>query len=389
MSTTDNNWHDAHLKTALEHAPDHHVQASESVRKQVLNYANQATTSQPTWFNRLKKFNHLKNWLLKDHFANAQWAGFTGVAAMLLVAVLLWRQHPEDSVWISATPKEISESSPNQATTIAQTQGKISQDSDAAITQAPPAPINAQRDSALQTTPIVADNQPANPPTLEAKKRDRMNNQHRQAEESIDNKPLAQLNAVPPITDKKEPAAPITNENADVNIDAPVAAMAAPAPTIIAKPAAAEAASEPLSHQKSMVKGITNKKMDDAPINAEDEHNRAVLTDQDKLRQQGTSSNTVASDALANALIAQGGQAIAQRDIHAGTLRLLQIKPLQNAQINSEQKCQKTSTNTTSADPQTGYKIETLVRCEYSDVLIKAIETYNQTMLTWYYQNKN
>jgi hypothetical protein len=381
MTNADEGLYDAHLKTALEQAPDHHAQASEHVRKQVLDYAKQATKSPSTWFNRLK------NWLLKNHFANAQWAGFTGVTAMLLVAVLLWRQHPEDTVWISATPKKITENSPTSAATIAQTQGDISQDSATAVTQAPSAPINAQSDHALQTTPNSADNKPANLPTLAVKKLDRTNSQNRQAKESTENEQLAQLNEEQPKADKKEK--PIADEHADANIEAPVAAMAAQAPVIMAKPAAAEATSEPLSKQRSMVKGITDKNIESPPISIEDGRRSAIPTHQEKLSSQAASTNTLESDVLANGLLEQGGQAIAQRDIQAGTLRLLRVKSLQNSHIHNAQECQKTNENTTSTDPQTGYIIEMLVRCERSDVLIKAVESYNQTMLTWYLQHKN
>lgn len=380
MTTKDNNWHDEHLKTALKHAPDNHVQASEQVRNQVLTYAQQAINMQPSGLSRLK------NWLFKDHFANAQWASLTGVAAMLLVAVLLWRQHPEDTVWISATPQGTSENSPPSAEMPAKTEGEISQNATPADMPASPAPIEAQRDSSLPSAPIVAEDLSANQQTLEAKKLDLSASKKARLKESASTEPVGQLNHAQSDSDKKELPKLIKNENAQAEAtatEAPVAAMAAPAPAIVAKPTLVETTDETFNKQKSIVPSIADKKRESTSISADIRHNNTA-----PINQETNSTHILESAALSNALVEQGGQTIAELDIEVGTFRLLQVKPQQDSLTKKIHECKQSSTAKT-VDAQTGYRIEILVPCERAETLIKAVETYNQTMRNWYLQHKN
>ena len=380
MTEPNNDWHDAHLKAALKHAPDNHAQVSELTRKQILNYANNAVKKQPS------KLNRFKSWLFKNHFASSQWAGLTGVTAVLLVAVLFWRQHPEETVWISATPKDISENSPASAKAPTKIQAEVSQNAASADSLAPSAPDNPQNDSTFQPAPIAAKSPLAKQQRLEDKKLDSLASKNIPSAEYSANRLQGQLHDAPVKSSREELTQPIINQQDQAKIataQAPVEAAAAPAPMAITQPDFADTTGEAIGKEKLIKQGVADKKMESTPlnVNAEQSHTEA-------LKQRMGQLSSLDSTNLSNALTEQGGQAIAQQDIEAGTFRLLKVKAQKNVSKQEAQAC-KPLRLADKVDAETGYKIETLTVCNDADALIKATEDYNQIMKSWHLMHKN
>ncbi len=94
--------------------------------------------------------------------------------------------------------------------------------------------------------------------------------------------------------------------------------------------------------------------------------------------------------ALIKALIKEGGEAVAKKDIEAGNLRILKIEALE---------CGKTGKHESSFDALTNYKVVVLEVCRSegeasndkasSALLQREVGAYNQTMLNWYQTHKN
>lgn len=103
--------HDEHLKLALRHAPDSELAPDALIRETVLAYANahlQASSD--------SKLSCLQKWFRFSHVANWQLASMASVAATLLIAVVLWQQRPDDTIWADALPTITSADLSKQAT---------------------------------------------------------------------------------------------------------------------------------------------------------------------------------------------------------------------------------------------------------------------------------
>jgi hypothetical protein len=92
---------DEHLQQALKHAPDSDLAPSELVRKNVLNYAKQAS-QHPHGYWLAGLLSNIKNW---------QWAGMSSVAVALLAALMLREQLPEEPIWSESKVREVAQNS--------------------------------------------------------------------------------------------------------------------------------------------------------------------------------------------------------------------------------------------------------------------------------------
>ena len=376
MTTPNNNLQDAHLKAALQHAPDVLLQPNEQIRHKILAHAKQATTPRQSWLTRLK------NWIQKEHFASTQWAGLAGLTAMFFVAILLWRQHPEDTVWISATPKNIPEIS--QTTTEKKSNAndgvKLDELSKSESMQAAP-PSIAKADGNAQTNnlPSLAESKLPEAPATEAKKVGRKADKN----ESLKDAAVAiQQNQADELSKATESVA---------IAEAPVATAPAPMPKEQTA-TEAESAEKPSFKQKARMQHLPNKADDSGPASA-DAGSLNLEAPREEVRQKNTivpsNSGLNEHENLVNVINTQGGAAIAQRDIQAGKLRLLQLTHQQNLSTTKADECHLETPRPTSIDAQTGYTIEYITVCTYSEVLRKEVDTYNQTMKNWYLQHKN
>jgi hypothetical protein len=77
-----------------------------------------------------------------------------------------------------------------------------------------------------------------------------------------------------------------------------------------------------------------------------------------------------------------GGKGAANQDIQAGNLRLLKIET--QSKDSETPGCPQLTAQTAALDALTGYKIEPVGSCDATDLLLKEVEIYNQTMRDWY-----
>lgn len=402
---TEQHLHDAHLKKALEHAPDADAQASEQVRNTVLAYAKQAAKPRANWLH------NIKNWLLKDHFANAQWAGLTGLAAVFLVTILLWREHPEDIVGIGDAPSVISESAE-----ITQEPPEAKPDAAQKEVAAAPAATAQAELTQNQVAPaevfIESQNIPATPPVAEEKQvnrpksaivwqsvqqnNTRLNNtqaKDKNLAEKTETDKLSKLEAAatsqsPPLA-KKE----IAEDIAVPEVVAPI--EAAPAPTVIATPApttaptSSDAALEAApSKNKVLARGAAQAKPENATegsisTNNDADFNVGHQDERRKAERHTLNANSVDNHVLAKTILQNGGQALATHDIQTGKYRLLKVVVHSENSANQNE-CIAAKTQTHAVDAQTGLAIENIDVCLATDKLMQEVAHYNQAMNAWF-----
>jgi hypothetical protein len=353
MSLDDLNLKDEHLRKALQHAPDSDVTPSDVTRKTVLDYADKSAKTRhearsESWFLRL--INVFNNWQVPRW----QLAGMGSLAASLLVVVMIWHENPDDPMQVATAPTEINEAAPQfeprSEPTLAQ--NKL-----------------AKEEYATTAAPEAASAEMAAPKAQE------------QAQDKIEAKVVtkakpakqeaAEITRPPPAAIEAASGADSTRlkERAVIAEVAPPTPVAA-APATVAEPAPAsvEASTDSASEQTARA-APTNKaarKMAEAEV---------TLTESDASR-PAVASATAAKPApetnttLAQAISQQGGKALANQDIQAGRLRILDL-----------------SKQAATVDDETGYRIEFIA--DDSGTLATEVAAYNQTMRDWYLnQNK-
>lgn len=400
---TEQHLHDAHLKKALEHAPDADVQASTQVRNAVLDYARKSTKPKRSW---LAIF---KNWLIKDHFSNAQWAGLTGLTAVLLVTVLLLREHPEDAIWTADNPATIPESSPATAEFKTQSNGAIQQDAPAKLNnQTAPAAEETLSTSAdslttTQSSSLPEKNRQASNAEPEAKKLDRDIHKDAQLKESTASSPIATMDTVglaksadkslEITTDEKK----VTAKNSPKEIaiaDAPIVASPAPAAAPMEATAqsmpATDAADKAMSKPKAASRELTSNKAEESVRDTVEGAKAANEADdsthiQNKERRQKLNENLSTNADIAKMIVLNGGQAMAKSDINAGNYHLFKVITHDKTDAH-DRDCVAQKTLTESTDAQSGLPIKNIDVCAASAQLVKEVEIYNKTVLDWFLQ---
>ena len=396
---TEQHLHDAHLKKALEHAPDADVQVSPEVRNKVLGYAKNAaakesTTPKQSWLAGVK------NWLLKDHFANAQWAGLTGLTAMLLVAFLFWREHPEDIVGIGDTPANIPESAeiaqapleiaPDSAHHEAATATTIEQ---AEAPQNPaPAGVLVENKNISTAPPLTEETQANRPKSVvigqSAQQNTELLKEKRLAEQTETDK-LSRLD-----TATKQQSLPPAKKEITKDIALPeVVAPIEPAPTVAAAPAPTSAPTvsdatleASPSQDKALERGVAQANSEGAAkgsISANSDANFGSANPDEKRRKLTPNHGLDAH--FAKVLIAKGGKAMAESDTKAGNYRLLKVVIHAEADTNKAD-CVAPKSSVENIDERSGFPIKNIDVCVASVQLAKEVEIYNKTVLDWYFQ---
>ena len=389
---------DAHLKKALEHAPDANVQVSTHVRNIVLDYAKKSTNPKTNWLASVK------NWLLKDHFANAQWAGLAGLAAVFLVTVLMWRGHPEDTVWIAATPDVISENSPASAEVPAQVTGAVSQD------VAPAEEILPADSTAItQTAPTVAKNKQTRHATPEAKKLDRLANKDGQLKEVAESEQTSRDSALDlaKSIDTQLGNSRAEGKTAEKNVAEQVAIAEAP---IVSAPAAAatepmiateqnmpsteatdKLITKPMSKPKTISRGLADSKAEagttstqESVVAASDADINSTTLHAEKRRQKLKGNLAIDTD-FAKTILLNGGQAMAKSDTETGNYRLFKVITHSESDAKIAD-CVAPKTLVDNIDERSGLPIINIDVCTASMQLLKEVENYNKAMIDWYLQ---
>ncbi|HOY71113.1 MAG TPA: hypothetical protein PL131_00145 [Methylotenera sp.] len=398
---------DAHLKKALEHAPDTDVQVRQQVRNTVLDYAKKATQPQNHWLASVK------NWLLKDHFANAQWAGLTGLATVILVTVLLLRDHPEETIWTADTPATISENSPASAVVNSQTEGAILHEPPANVSsQVAPASeevVSANADSLTtsQSAPLSDKNITTIHAEPETKKLERIVSKDAQLKETTASDQVSKADALDLAKSASKPLASATTERKATENDVAKQVAIAETPTAItpATPAAApivaeqnlpaaeaadQSASKPISKPKATLRELTDNKAEagatitqQGSVNAADADFNSPLH-AEKRRQKLKGNLEINSD-FAEIILLKGGQAMAKSDTEAGNYRLFKVITHSENYAKKED-CIATKTPNEKIDERSGFPIINIDVCTASAQLLKEVEIYNKTMIDWYFQ---
>jgi len=259
---------DKHLQTALHHAPDQDLAPSQSVRKSILNYANNAIKSAPeNWLRR--SLNAFVNWHLKTW----QVTGMGALASMLLVIVMVREQAPEEPIWVEPDNKSVAQ------VEVSQSKAEIPAANAPEVYQALPEP--AERAAPMREEAKAK-------PSLEKRE---LATQEAPAKELAEKTQIALAPELPKMAEMADAAEAV---------QAPEAAVVAVAPKPKPSPAVELEAKKSLSNARQANIGVVN----EAPM-----------------------SDAQMSQALnIGALIKQGGEATAKQDIAAGNLRVLKIE---------------------------------------------------------------
>lgn len=123
------------------------------------------------------------------------------------------------------------------------------------------------------------------------------------------------------------------------------------------------------------------------PVEPLAKENAAVQNDVFSKRKAFSTESVLRSGGadLADAIVKEGGQALANRDIQAGALRNLYLEAY--IPQNSNQVCELTKSDVAGFDPVTGYRVTRISGCYATPALIREVEIYNQTMHAWYAKN--
>lgn len=385
---TEPHMQDALLKKALTHAPDQDVQPDAITRNHILNYAIDATKARRTWLSQLK------NWLFNDHVANAHWAGLTGLAAVLLVSLLLWREHPEDLVGISDTPATISES-----TEISEKKADFAPaaTSPAAAEIAPDQAITESKEQiTMQTTAPtsapVAENTPAEKPAkaIIIGRAEMVDNSQLKMANKVESKKLATVE-----TDQIKPAA------LEKNSKETFSQSGATSPELKTQQASEEVAlaqAEPAPAEAPAPRSVPIKASDtDNATNINKDKANTIERNQSRAKVEGHTVGgnmgeaslddqrrkiSVDHKALASLILQNGGQAIAKQDIQAGIYRLFKVIAHQENKTD----CDAPETHAEKIDERSGLPIQHIDVCIASAQLLKEVDIYNKAVLDWYLQ---
>ena len=363
MNLRDENFKDAHLQKALRHAPDNDIAPNESTQKAVLDYADNALklgqkphaeSHSQSWHARLKKA--INAWQLPRW----QLAGMGSLAASLLVVVMIWHENPDESildnpVQVAAAPDAVQrDAAPSVQPELTQNElvkEEASQAEQSAQTVAEAAPVVASADSAA--------------PNTQAKVIAKSSKQ--EAETAPTDKTV--LAAAPEGVSGQVPEKDVDSTSAK---EAAVKAeVALPAPVAAAPAAASVEASAEVASTTEI--SSARKKMADAE-QPQTEHTEAKA-DLPKAITAAKQAVPSSNSDLAMTLGTIGGQALANKDIQTGRLRILYLS---NEATND------------AVDEATGYRKEAVLVNEGASEktslksLVLEVEAYNKTMRDWH-----
>jgi hypothetical protein len=385
MSTRDDNFKngnfkDKHLQKALQHAPDSDIAPSEVTSKAVLDYADEALkliretrskSSQESWFSRLK--NVFNSWKIPSW----QLTGMGSLAASLLVVVMIWHENPDDPMQVATGPSDVvqSEAVQNEAA------------KNEAVETAPAPAINEEQvTSAESVTPKLQDKVETKAVAkAKSNKQETQTTSQASIEAPADKTVVATAPAAASTQglEKEADGARLKARPKDSTVTADAAPTPAPiaaAPAPVSEPVATakaevnaegslEASTDAASQQTAARTAPVNKaakKMDDAEQAEADLPSTAAAA-------------KPANNTLALALSKQGGQALANKDIQAGKLRILYLS---------------NEAESSAVDDATGYRKEAVLANKDAGEeaslksLAAEVEAYNQTMREWHLKQK-
>jgi hypothetical protein len=394
MSLDDENLKDAHLQKALRHAPDSDIAPSEFVRKTVLDYANKSVKTklearQESWFARVK--NRFNSWQIPRW----QLTGMGGLAASLLVVVMIWHENPDDPMQVGTAP----DSTQNEATfnaapkpepTLAQNELARNQlEDDEASPQSAAAPEAASTEMTATGVPVSKQAPEKNQDTAEAKIAKRAAPIEQKAETAPQVVVIEQSAAIKQSADKpvvaSAPTAVVANAEKDVSRRAKApeqsdeVAMSAPVP---AAPVAVDAAPASVTSAPMPIKKMADAEKSEAK---QDSSSASGNIASDEKRHKAT--KRVGDDPLADVIVQTGGTVMAKQDIQAGKLRLLDVADYYKGKPSD---CNEPfiAGFEDRVDAKTAYNIEMIYVCVATQQLIKEVELYNQTMRAWHMEKK-
>lgn len=369
---------DEHLKTALRHAPDRDVLPSGRVRDTVVQYAKKASAPQQNVLQRLLY------WLRHHKLSQAQWAGVASASSVILVVFMVWQQHPEDSVWITAgTDKQ------NTAhTEMAATPATTDQIAEISPTASPEA-AHASAPLALEKLSAPAQSEPSGMQNKEnsADNQVTAKRQHQRVivgELAEYDSPSKAAKTVVPETDQTKASSEATAEQRGQLESSPATTTAAQ--QSLPENQLDQPASKPAPQTANNDTGNKNFEIIAKP-DAHTKRKQTVEDAEDKLERHTPAESApyqmAGSDALVAQLIARGGHQVANQDIQIGALRLLNVVVHPTA---NQQNCAFKPLSTANIDATTGLHVDNIDICRTSESLKIEVEHYNNTMKNWYLQ---
>lgn len=346
---------DKHLQKALQHAPDSDAAPSEILSNTVLEYANKVfVVKRETWFSRVESmFNDII-------IARWQLTGMGGLAASLLVVVMIWHENPDDPIQVATAPDTLQTEAEPYVKQRAEPYAK--QHAEPKIAQNELVRNDLLKDQAAQKPQAVTKAAPvANEPIAASAEAIAPEPEDKNETEAFaKNKPVTS-EAAPAASPMGQASVQIKERaasNEAVPMPAPV--VVAPAPTV----ASADASKNSVTQQS-------------APAIKAAEQMAEAETKSDNADSEISSAaakpTLTSNNALVQAISKVGGKAMANQDIQAGNLRILYLN-------NSAPK------DPPLLDNLTGYRVEFIAND--SAKLAVEIATYNQAMRDWYVKQK-
>ena len=359
---------DEHLMKALQHAPDSDIAPSDAARKEVLDYADKAVKlRRESWFTGLiNAFNHwqIPRWQVQRW----QTLGMGSLAASLLVVVMIWHENPDDPIQVASAPDAV--------------QRAVAQSEAAPQSESRPEPKLTQTELARDDLNKAAQSQRTAAATTPAT-------------ETMSAPEVASAEiAAPNVQDKvvakaKSAKLPAETEPQVAAVEQAASAEAPAEKLIVAsvpEAAAKQVAAKDADSTRAKTRAATNEAAAlpapvaaaPAPVAASAEASTGAASEQvaDKAVKKMAAAEAPAkhdmpssNNALAQAISKQGGKLVANKDIQAGRLRILDL-----------------SKNAATVDEETGYRIQFIA--DDSATLASEVAAYNQTMREWHLKQK-
>ena len=365
MSLRDKNLlKDQHLLKALQNAPDSDIAPSDATRKTVLGYADKAVKlRRDSWLTRaINAFNHwqLPRWQL---------AGMGSLAVSFLVVVMIWHENPEDPIQVATAPEAAqSEIVQSEAAPRAEQSPQVA----APATETMSAPVAASAEIAAPKVPdkmeekAVAKTKPAKPETAP---------QGAAIEAPSDKTIVA---SAPEAASTQEVAKDTSSvrlkegaaSNEAASMPAPVAAAPVPVAESAPVAASAEASGDAMTNQATPSNKAVKKMADaEAQLEAKSDNSRPENSRPENSVAAAAKPALARNITLAQAISKEGGQAMANKDIQAGNLRILYLR-------------KSAPTAAPLLDEVTGYRTELIA--DDAANLAAEVAAYNQAMRDWH-----
>lgn len=363
--------HDKHLQQALRHAPDQELLPSDATRHAVLTYAREALKPHHvTLFSRLSEMLSFSSWQL---------AGVGSVLATLLVMVVFWHEHPDETMWDTSVPTVFSESAVDGASGKQFSGKKMAEVTleEKSLAKKLSSDLPQEKETAKDVQEIKTPNKKAADEAQATAK----------AEGSVvTSADVAAINSGAREREQKLEAAAVSVGRMAENYEKP--SSVAPSVSGAEKfdvASVSETTTAPNSDSvvsASKIAGSVEARKADSAMGGQAQMAKSKAMAPLGVAQPAEIVEHDGNGVLALAISQQGGKVMAKNDINSGVLRQIYLEIYLG---DTPPKCgQQKNHSSPALDETTGYPVEVISACYATTLLVKELAIYNQTMRAWH-----